>query len=85
MALKTLKVADIRKLLDGLPDDQDVLLIDPDGCAVEIVEIDPLTVKDAATGKEVLTIEFNTNADRYFGFTGQGERLLMPEIDSSEE
>lgn len=68
MALKTLKVRDIRKLLDGLPDDQDVLLIDADGTAAEIESIDPETVKDDATGAQVLTIEFNTNRDRWFGF-----------------
>ncbi len=85
MALKTLKVADIRKLLDGLPDDQDVLFIDPDGTAVEIVDIDPETVKDKATGKDVLTIEFTTNPDRFFGFATSSGVFDQYEIDSDEE
>jgi hypothetical protein len=86
MALKTLKVRDIRKLLDGLPDEQDVLLIDADGCAAEIREIDPLTVKDTATGEQVLTIEFTTDPDRWFGFASppDGVKLDMPEIDSND-
>ena len=80
MALKTLKVRDIRQLLSGLPDDQDVLLVDADGFAAEIQEIEPLTVTDTATGKQVLTIEFMLG-QRLFGF----EPTLGVEIDSDEE
>ena len=80
MALKTLKVADIRKLLEGLPDDQDVLFVGDDGTAAEIRSIDPLTVTDLATGEKVLTIEFITDPDRWFGFGG----VNQDEIDSKE-
>lgn len=68
--LKTVTVDDIRRLLAGLPGDQKVLLVGPDGTAAEIADIDPLTVTDTATGEEVLTLEFNTNHDRWFGFGG---------------
>lgn len=73
MALNTLKVGDLRRLLSGLPDDQEVLLIDDSGVAVEI-DVDPLTVVDVATGKQVLTLEFicdpsaSDDGDRFFGF-----------------
>lgn len=79
MALKTLTVAQIRRLLDGLPDDQEAILIDSDGTAAEITGIDLQTVRDVATGREVLTIEFDTNRDRWFGFDP-----ATGEIDSSE-
>ena len=79
MAIKTHTIAQIRRLLDGLPDDQDAILIDSDGTAAEINGIDLQTVRDVATGREVLTIEFDTNRDRWFGFDP-----ATGEIDSSE-
>lgn len=80
MALATLTVGHIRRLLDGLPDDQDVLLIDRDGVAVEITDIDPLTVTDLATNKQVLTLEFSTNEDSCFGFD-EGMTTIDSESD----
>ena len=74
MALNTLKVGVLRKLLAGLPDDQDMLIIDDDGCAVEITDIDPMTVVDEATGQQVLTIEFIAEG-RYFGFAPKSKSL----------
>lgn len=65
--LDTVTVSQIRRLLDGLPDDQKVLLIDDSGFAVEIADIEPLTVTDVATNEQVLTIEFVTVEDSCHG------------------
>jgi hypothetical protein len=82
MAFKTLTVDDFRRMLDGLPGGQKVLLIDPrDGFAQEITGFAPETVTDVATGEKVLTLEIEVNADSMIGFDpNDGTK-----IDSSED
>ncbi len=83
MALKTLTVGQIRKLFDGLPDEQEVLFVESnDGMAYEITDVEPLTVMDTATGKQVLTIEFGVDPDRWFGFD-EDENIDSNDADDS--
>ena len=63
--MRTTTVGQLRRLLDGIPDDQPLLLIDPDGFAAEIDEIDPLTATDQR-GTRILTLEFTPG--EVFGF-----------------
>lgn len=76
MALKTLTVADFRRLLDGLPGEQAVLLIDSTGVGVPILEIDPMTVTDLATGLQVLTLDFTTDDEMFVGFEGDKSEFI---------
>lgn len=85
MALNSVTVSQLRRILDGLPDDQKVLVLDQDGLAQEVTEILPETITDKGTGQQVLLLEFA--AGETFGFephpTEQDQHL--PVIDSEEE
>lgn len=77
MPLNTKTIGDFRRLFDGLPDDQQVMMIDPaTGVALPILDFDPLTVTDRATGKQVLTLDFETDDDNYFGFDGDKSEFI---------
>jgi hypothetical protein len=76
-----LTVAGLRRLVTGLPDDQEVMLIDKDGMAVRIEDIDPVTVQDTGTGKNVLTLEF-VEGEEFFGF---GQNAFGWTIDTTED
>ncbi len=85
MALNSVTVSELRRILDGLPGDQKVLVLDADGLAQEVSEVLPETIRDKGTGESVLLLEFA--AGDTFGFepdpANPGEHL--PEIDSEEE
>lgn len=43
MALKTITIGQIRKMLNGIPDEQKFLIVKDDGLAYAVHNLDPLT------------------------------------------
>ena len=71
--------ADLRRLIDGLPDDQPLLIIDDSGMAAEVEDFEPATVRDQ-DGVTILTLEIITGETSY-GFDPDDETR----IDTTEE
>ena len=74
---RTLTVGDIRRLIDGLPDEQAVMILDEDGMAAVVTEIHPETITDEnpkGYGR-VLLLDFDKSGD-WFGFDSKTETKI---------
>lgn len=85
MALKTLTVGDLQRVLAGLDPSQPLLLLNEEnGLAAAVDEIHPVTLTDKATGHQVLLLEFELGLGE-FGFEPDAKGAPTNAIDSSEE
>ena len=77
-----LTVGQLKRVLNGLPDEQSLMVLDEDGFAAEIAEVHPQTITDANPKGlgTVLLLEFEKTG-AWFGFDPE----TKTQIDTSDD